>query len=83
MTDLQIKMMNKLAHSEYTSVNGAKPESADETTTWAFDVIESKADGGVFTSLQKLGYVWFQKDTDEDMAGMTDEGFAVWKSTNE
>ena len=55
LTPLQAAMLKKIATDELTSVNGAEPESVEETETWAEMIIETAQDKGVFTSLLNAG----------------------------
>lgn len=55
-TALQTSMIKAIARSEFTAVNGAKPDSlADIGWVWADCVIETAEDKGVFTSLVNAG----------------------------
>jgi hypothetical protein len=80
MTPLQEAIMNKSALNEYTSVNGAEPQSAAETETWAEMIIESPTDKGVFTSLQNQGLVWYNVGPQkrEEVVGLTEKGFQIF-----
>jgi hypothetical protein len=52
MTDLQNKMLTKIALNDMTSVNGRRPETlGDVGDVWADCVIENAEDKGTFTSL--------------------------------
>jgi hypothetical protein len=84
LTDLQNKMLKKIARSEMTQINGAEPSTADQTLTWADCALESHADGGVFTSLQKIGFVWIQNEPDkrDSVVGLTETGFTAYKSSS-
>ncbi len=80
MTPLQEKMMNKIALSEYTSVNGNEPSSPNETITWAEMIIETPEDKGVFTSLLNQGLVFHTGGHKQDaVVGLTIKGFGVFQ----
>ena len=51
LTPLQAAMLKKIATDEMTCVNGAEPESIEQTETWDDGIIETAQDKGVFTSL--------------------------------
>ena len=78
MTPLQESMLIKIATSEFTSVNGAIPESVDETVTWASTIIENNQDKGVFTSLLKEGLVTHTPDGVDSLVALTSEGLTAY-----
>ncbi len=80
-TPLQAAMLTKIARSEFTSVNGAEPETSDEAATFTDCVIESAEDKGVFTSLLNSGLIWSTTDGNkrDHECGLTDSGFAAYK----
>jgi hypothetical protein len=55
-TDLECQMIDRIVHDEYQPTNGGEPESFNELSSiWADCLLETKADGGVITSLVKKG----------------------------
>ena len=79
-TKLQAELLIKIAESEYTPVNGAVPETKEDAGyVWADTIIESKSDGGVFSTLLQAGLVWYQDEGDDSVCGLTDAGFAEYK----
>jgi hypothetical protein len=73
-------MINKIAYDEFTPVNGAEPQSADDAETWGKSIIETNQDRGVFTSLQHIDYVWRLGGPKRDaVVGLTEKGFAAFK----
>lgn len=78
-TPLQQAMIRKIARNEFTPVNGAIPENAANTETWANVIIESAEDKGVFTSLKNAGLVWHSGENGRDAGvGLTEKGFQVF-----
>lgn len=90
LTDLQFRLMDLLAHSEYNSSNGDTPTTHTDVNTWFWADelagemgISRKAVGGVISSLIQLGFVGFAEankkmgDTDAS-AWFTEAGFAAW-----
>ena len=56
ITKLEAEMINRIVHDLYQPTNGDEPESfADLSSIWADTLLESKADGGVITSLCQKG----------------------------
>lgn len=78
MTPLQAKMMDAIASDELTPLNGARPTSKGDATTFADMVIETSADKGVFTSLMNAGLVWHSGKGRDAVVGLTDKGFDEW-----
>jgi hypothetical protein len=55
-TDLECQMIDRIVHDLYQPSNGGEPESFDELSEiWAECLLESKADGGVISSLCQKG----------------------------
>ncbi|MHB1630714.1 MAG: hypothetical protein ACYCQL_00670 [Acidithiobacillus sp.] len=82
-TSLQQAMLRKIARSEYTSINGAMPQSAGDTETWADTIIETAEDKGVFTSLKNAGLVWHSGEKTDAGVGLTDKGFVLYQGIEE
>ncbi len=82
-TPLQQAMLRKIARSEYTGVNGAMPQNAGDTETWADVIIETAEDKGVFTSLKNAGLVWHSGEKKDTGVGLTDAGFALYQAIEE
>lgn len=80
LTELQEKMIMKIAESEYNAVDGAEPESHIEAYTWLECVIESQQDNGVFVSLQNVGMVYNEGIGKEGTAHLTEKGFKYYQS---
>lgn len=82
VTELELNMIDSIAYSEYTIVNGCEPKSLDDIGwVWANCIIESKSDGGVFASLSKKGLVSHTGfGDDDDGVTLTEEGFKVFKN---
>lgn len=80
-TKLQAAMLQKIARSEFTMVNGAEPEVLlDINWIWADCIIEDAQDKGVFTSLLNAGLVEHTGGPKRD-AGvtLTNAGFKAYK----
>lgn len=75
ITKLQGEMLKRIAHDEYTPVNGRRPSSAREANTYADHVILTNQDRGVVTSLQNKFLVWHDGDNG---IGFTEAGFAAY-----
>ena len=85
LTTLQTAMLNKIARSEFSRVNGGYPETLDDVgEVWANCTLQTKADGGVFTTLAALGLVDIYKAPrarrDESTVWLTETGFAAYKA---
>lgn len=82
MTNLQEHMINKIARSEFSEINGCVPMKLSEIgSIWADTIIEVPEDKGVFTSLLKAGLVFHTGPNDPDAGcGLTEEGFVVYLS---
>jgi len=86
MTANQIEMLSKIAHSDYTHVNGSEPETLkDVGEVWASDIIESAKDKGTFTSLENVGMVEHIPSVDprDRCVCLTEAGFAAYKASKE
>lgn len=79
MTDLQKKMLIKIARSEYTSINGSEPNNYYETETWANVIIESAQDKGVFTSLVNADLAIYLGYGEDAGVRLTKSGFDAYK----
>jgi len=76
LTDLEIKLLRRIALDDYAPGNGAYPHTFEETgPVWSF-VLKSKADGGVFSSLKQKGLVDINKVSPRDKAH--GDGDTVW-----
>lgn len=89
LTTLQIAMLNKIARSEFSRINGGYPETLDDVgEVWANCTLQTKADGGVFTTLAALGLVDIYKaprnarrgGNDDSTVWLTETGFAAYKA---
>jgi len=78
----QANMINAIAFSEFTPVNGAHPANLDEIDwVWADVVIENQEDKGTFTSLVNAGLAQHNGQKGQDaMVTLTPKGFAVFES---
>lgn len=82
VTPLEYNMLKKIALNEYTALNGAEPDTADQTSCWMDCIVESKADGAVFVSLSKKGLINYFKDKEEpreSVCKLTELGLIVYK----
>ena len=77
LTDKEKSMIKAIAHSEYNQANGS-PSNWKETETWADMVIESRSDGGVFSSLAKKGLATHYGKGREAVILLTEIGFGVY-----
>jgi hypothetical protein len=83
MTFLQKQMLIKMARSEYTFLNGAEPNTAADTETWANVIIETTQDKGVFTSLLNASLVWHCGSGTDAVVGLTAVGFTIYEQLRE
>ena len=84
ITNLEQAMLEKIATSEFTSLNGATPTDISEIGwIWADTIIEDAEDKGVFTSLLKKGLVEHSGGPKSD-AGvtLTESGFSQYQTTS-
>lgn len=80
-TKLQAELLIKIAESEFTVVNGAVPETLDDVgAVWADIILDSKSEGGVFSTLLQAGLVWYQDEGRDSVCGLTETGFAEYQS---
>lgn len=79
MTDLQVKMIKKIALDEYTPVNGSIPKVVEDATTWQEMIVESPQDKGVFTSLLNARMVWSSGRGKDAVCGLTDKGLSEFQ----
>jgi hypothetical protein len=86
VTPLEALMLQKIARNEYTQLNGAEPETTDDTCTYADVIMETPQDKGVFTSLLKKGLVlhWDyrtpqDRSARENLCRLSDIGFVAYK----
>ena len=79
-TKLENEMLNKIARSEFSTLNGANPTSLNEIGwIWADTIIENAEDKGVFTSLLKKGLVEHSGGPKSDAGvALTASGFEVY-----
>lgn len=80
LTELQEKMIVKIAESEFNGVDGAEPESDIEAFTWLDCAIECQQDNGVFVSLQNIEMVYNEGTGREGTARLTEKGFKYYQS---
>lgn len=80
LTELQEKMIMKIAESEFNGVDGAEPESHIEAFTWLDCPIECHQDNGVFVSLQNIEMVYNEGTGREGTARLTEKGFRYYKA---
>lgn len=84
LTEKEIALLVKLARDEYNTSNTAEPTEWGHVSggVWAFSVLESESDGGVFASLEKKGLVIFNDygDKNENTVAFTREGFAAYRA---
>jgi len=80
MTELQAKMIKKIATSEFSEVNGSNPETLEQIGgIWADCIIEDAEDKGVFTSLLKAGFVWHSGGKVDATCCLTEKGSKAYK----
>jgi len=79
LTELEQKMLKKIASSVYSESHG-KPQQAADTSTFIWDVIESPEDRGVVTSIKKKGLVEItkQENPDDNSIRLTESGFRMY-----
>lgn len=80
VTKLEKEMLHRIFTSEYISV---EPTCADDVSTYVFSVAETKADGGVLSSLVKRGLIAIDEDIDDlDNNGVnfTEAGYEFYKT---
>jgi len=85
LTDLEIKLLRRIVLDDYAPGNGAYPHCFEDCgATWAF-VLETKADGGVFSSLKQKGLVDINKVSaadkrrgDDDSVWLTEAGYEAF-----
>ncbi len=87
LTNLEFNYMNEIARCEMNSINGARPECANEVDTyiWADERaanlgISEKALGGVMSSLIQKGLIscsWEENPADSGVS-FTEAGYKVW-----
>ena len=74
-TLLQKKMLIRIAHSEFTPLNGAPPTRYEDAQTWASAVILTPADKGVITSMINAGLVVHCGEGHDAGIALTELGF--------
>jgi len=82
VTPLEYDMLKKIALNEYTTLNGAEPDTADQSSCWMDCIVESKSDGAIFISLSKKGLINYFKDKEEpreSICELTNLGLAAYK----
>lgn len=84
VTDLESDLIVRIARNEMNSANG-RPTSAGETETWADEVLTSKADGGVMSSLVKKNLAWHSHHLakGDQGVGLTELGFALYQEISQ
>lgn len=78
-TPLQANLLNAIATNELTPINGARPTTRADATTFADVVIETAEDRGTFTSLLNAGLVYHSGRGRDAVVGHTEAGFAAWQ----
>ncbi len=78
MNKLQEQMLTKIAINEYNAIDGAEPESHEDTMVCLDSVIESPLDKVVVTSLQKQGMVLILEDEGSSAIKLTPKGFNIF-----
>jgi len=88
LTPMQYALMNRIAHDQYNTTNGATPTSAADVATWLFAAdwaadlgLTEQQVGGVLTSLENAEYVSMYKG-DESTVNFTEAGFAAWQAAS-
>lgn len=77
---LQTAMLNKIARSEFSEMNGGYPNNnSDVGSIWADVIIEDSEDKGVFTSMLNAGLVAHGGKGRDATVWLTDAGFAEWQ----
>lgn len=76
-------MIMAIAHSEYTQHNGAPIQERHESQTYTWDVVETSADKGVFSSLVKKGLVIHCGKGQDSVCELTQAGFEVYLQIRE
>ena len=79
MTDLQAKMIRKIALDDYTPLNGAVPTKAEDATTWANTEIDDAEDRGVVRSLVNAGLAYHDGIGRDSVVGLTEAGFKAFQ----
>lgn len=81
MTPLQEEMLTNIARSDYTTVNGAEPETVDDIGwVWANVIIKNAEAKGVFASLVNAGWAEHSGGPKSDAAvTLTERGFKAYK----
>lgn len=87
ITEYEYRVLDAIAHSQWSPVNCATPTTLQETGTWYYaDVMADETGlteqqiGGVSTSLQSKGLITIhiEKDPKESTVDFTELGFSVW-----
>jgi heme-degrading monooxygenase HmoA len=91
---MQYALMNRIAHDQYNTTNGATPTKHTDVNCWLFadefaaDLgLTEKQVGGLLTTLQEAGLIEMHIDkkkttknhTNESSVWFTEEGFQAWK----
>ena len=87
LTDLQYRVMNRIAHAEHNTTNGATPTQASDVNTWLWgDLLADETGltpqqvGGVLTSLEQGGFINIvDAGTEEAGVSFTQAGFDSWQ----
>jgi len=96
LTEMQFALMNRIAHDEYNTTNGATPTSASDVNCWlwadefAKDIgLTGKQVGGLLTTLETAGLIRMDKvakkrgQADESSVWFTEAGFAAWQAVHQ
>lgn len=80
LTKMEKMVLNAMRTNEFN-------DCYEESCTWAFTVVdtsglEEKQAGGVISSLIKKGLVWFQKDEEESIIGLTEAGKKLFEEAD-
>jgi len=83
-TKLENALLHWIGYNEMTQVNGARPETTDDTACWFWagefaseQGISTAAARGVASSLSKKGLAYFMEDEGETLCGLTEAGLGV------
>ena len=79
VTTLERQMLKDIATDECNPLNGAEPDQAEDASTWTNSIVFNESTGGVSISLVKKGLIYLHPGR-EGVIGLTDEGFALYKS---
>lgn len=81
ITELQMLMIVKIAESEFTCVDGAKPKTVEETVTWMNVIVETNQDKGVAVSLDNkklIDMIVYPNDPRSNLISLTETGLEIY-----